>query len=168
MQANFITEESGMISLEPWLGQSSVSIAIRYQSLSTTNNARSWQVHEFTVWTGGVSSVIDNPNPWAEQITIDGWLWADLSADGSDSVGMWLHTEFWPFVYSDEHGWLYMYAAGYPELFWYDFQGGIGWVYSGVGLYPWLYIYVDSNWAFYTIGSGVSGEGRLFFAPGVQ
>jgi hypothetical protein len=91
-------------------------------------------------------------------LTALGLLIDDTSAlyDGAVDLGEgWQQSPwfglFWddayPYVHSPDLGWLYVFGAGNDMFYAYHWE--LGWIYSGAGLYPYLYAYGPEGQGWY-------------------
>lgn len=68
-----------------------------------------------------------------------------------------------PWAYSYEHGWLYLVKASNHDLWAYDTDAQIGWMYLSPATFPYVYLHQYDGWAYYYTQTGIGGSGRWFY-----
>jgi hypothetical protein len=79
--------------------------------------------------------------------------------DATDLGGGWMRSSWfgdfnvanYPWIYHAQHGWMYTFGAD-PTSIWLWTQD-MGFVWTGSGVYPWLWRNQDSTWLYYVKGS---------------
>jgi hypothetical protein len=89
----------------------------------------------------------------------------DAAADAGDGWcdSAWLgrfHERDYPWVYHEEHGWLYPVGRGNANFYFFDWS--LGWLWTAEETYPYLYRYSDASWLYYLEGTGSTGV-RWFY-----
>lgn len=88
--------------------------------------------------------------PWPQAIHANaGWKWTWLG---------WIQDSAYPYVYSDDHGWLYTVMTGTEAAWFYSYEDQLGWFYTGSLYYTvpgganlyhaelgWLYYYANTR-----------------------
>ena len=86
----------------------------------------------------------DDTAIWPDAVTLqDGWKWSSWFGYFSDAS--------FPWVYHNEHGWMYVDASSPADMWLYSTQ--MGWLWTGANTYPNLYRASDNAWLWYQLGS---------------
>lgn len=75
----------------------------------------------------------------------DGWLWCPM-------IGFYVG-DFFPWIYTNEHGWWFCADRGIDSMWLYDLHPDIQWVWSNPANYPFLWRASDAQWLWYEPGS---------------
>lgn len=94
-------------------------------------------------------------SPWVDLPSVNGWK--------STPIG-WLADAAWPFVYHNNHQWMWFSPISGGRYYALNYRDDLGWLYLDDSMYPlFLYSYQYARWLLFTDGSGAAGSARWFF-----
>jgi hypothetical protein len=82
--------------------------------------------------------------PWPDAINL-GNGWEQSSWFGTFNVNQY------PWIYHQQHGWMYVYGTD-PASVWL-WTSDMGFLWTGSGVYPWLWSDAQQTWLYYSVGS---------------
>jgi Fibronectin type III domain len=82
--------------------------------------------------------------PWPDATNL-GNGWEESSWFGTFNV-----TDY-PWIYHQQHGWMYVYGTD-PASIWL-WTSDMGFLWTGSGVYPWLWSDTQQTWLYYSVGS---------------
>lgn len=108
-------------------------------TISITNDFSS---NSFDFNVSGVGEGADVATTWYDGASVlgGGWLWSDWFG--------FFNVNQYPWVYHQEHGWLYAFAIDTESMFFWDDQMGT-FFWTSDSVYPSIYRFSDSKWLFY-------------------
>ena len=80
----------------------------------------------------------------------------------SDWLG-WFNTDYEPWVYHAELGWVAFSVTGQDEQNLWMYDHALGWIWTQTGAYPHLYNASNGHWLYFAGGSYQPGKARWFF-----
>lgn len=87
----------------------------------------------------------------------EGWWFTGWYGFGNDTN--------WPWLFTLEHGWQYFVPAGADSAWLYDSSEGMGWLWIGKGIYPYIYHTADEEFILYA--TEIEEDGWYYF-PGID
>jgi len=92
----------------------------------------------------GLAGIGSTPTPWPDATNLGGGNWSS-SWFGDFNV------TFYPWIYHAQHGSMYTFGSD-PASIWL-WTTDMGFVWTGSGVYPWLWRNQDGTWIYYAKGS---------------
>jgi hypothetical protein len=100
---------------------------------------------EFVGFLNTVFSLWHGQGLWHEAVDLgNGWKWVNWFG--------YLNTNYDPWIYHEDHGWLYPFGTSTADLVFWDPQMNAFW-WTTQTQYPYVYRFSDGAWLYYQVGS---------------